>query len=116
MKQGDLVINRIDGGVGWCHPLDRGQTPGVLVKVTYEPITPTDPQWSEFRQPLAEVLWPGSGVLTHPLEDLILLEDHLRDMRRIRAEADYDDHLYDAGIWDIDDGPDDVLDYSRGWV
>ena len=102
MKVGDLVINRVDGGLGWCHPFDRSQTPGVLVRVTHDPITGGDPEWRYLR-PVGEVLWHDGVLVSHPLEDLMPLEDHLEDMRHIQKQADYDDRFVDAGEFRLDD-------------
>ena len=102
MKEGDLVINRVDGGIGWCHPYDRSQQPGVLVKVRHDPITGGDED-ARYLRPIAEVLWPDGVLVSHPLEDLMPLDEHLEDMRRIRNQADFDERFVDAGEFHLDD-------------
>ena len=122
MKAGDLVVNRMDGGMGWCHPLDRCQTPGMLVRVTYDAAyAPTDPQWEGYTRPIAEVLWPGGSVTSLPLEDLMSYEDHEEELRQYRAEEANDLRTEHAGWYDLIEIDDDAAhsiypEISEDWL
>lgn len=110
MKKGDLVINRMDGGQGWCHPLDRGQTPGIVLEVVFDDPYAQGEDTAYFTRPTVRVLWPGSGVVTHPLDDLMPLSDHMQEVQEIRVQQDMEvaeaEYLVDAGYFsdiDLDD-------------